>query len=592
MQVLTRAPGVERSLQKTAVPEHPAYVTGRLVLLVSILGNWAPISQVVRGNNLDPSWRQALTYFIGKQYSFTYGPLGWLIAGAAQNRMQLIAIVLSNFALLLLFACEMNSLFRYFGLKREAIWLTGIFICCLSMVGTAAEWLPFLLGVVAVRTAVQSPTAKRLMVTWLLAVFCVLAKSSVGLLAIALAVLLSISLVRRRVPLARWASVVGPLVCLAGVWALSLTGDLRIISEIAASFGSEMSIPYQQGVVGSLLFLPLVLLFAGFRSWRQAVGFVGRVEVPLLLGGTFGFLYLQGTTRADQGHVVIFAGLAPVVVALYHLVVAPGDATKARGMVAAALSAFSLAGPFADDGYVTFVTAAQPSKLIAAKSLVEATFQNSSVPADPELEKTLANVAAIVGEQTISPYPWEYGDLIGAFPGLTPLPTLQNYVAFTPEIDQYVAETLTDEGPAFVLFREQNIDGRHTNADSPRTRRALTCAYQSVVSYRDGHTLLKRKGTDQRSCSFNDQLTAANECTSGATWAVVLTSDEVTLPRRAVSMLGFKTPLLYGKPPMNGRLTAASFGYPVVVDSSVSREKIAQALPEKVAISQFGCWRD
>jgi hypothetical protein len=591
MQVLTRAAVGERNLQSTSGPERPAYITGPLVLLVAVLGNWAPISQVVRGNDLDPSWRQALTYFIGKQYSFTYGPLGWLIAGAAQNRMQLIAIVLSNFALLLLFACEMNSLFRYFGLKREAIWLTGLFICCLSMVGTAAEWLPFLLAVVAVRTAVQSLSAKRLMVTWLLAVFCVLAKSSVGLLAIALAVLLSISLVRRRVPFVRWASVAGSLGCLAGVWALSLTGDLRIIGGIAVSFGAEMSIPYQQGVVGSLLFLPL-LLFVAYRSWRQAVGFVGRVEVPLLLGGTFGFLYLQGTTRADQGHFVIFAGLAPVVVALYQLVCAPGGATKVGGMVAAALSAFCFAGLFADDGYVTFVTTAQPSKLIAAKSLVESEFQNSSVPANPELAKTLANVATIVGEQTISPYPWEYGDLIGAFPGLTPLPTLQNYVAFTPEIDQYVAETLTDEGPAFILFREQNIDSRHTNADSPRARRALTCAYQSVVNYRDGHTLLKRKDTDQRSCSFNDQLTAAKECTSGATWAVVLTSHEVPLSRRAFSMLGFKTPLHLGKPPMNGRLTAASFGYPVVVDSDVSREEIAQSLPEKVAISEFGCWRD
>jgi hypothetical protein len=593
MQVLTQVdPGVEPVSQGNAGPERSAYVNSRLVLLVAVIGNWAPISQVVRGNGLDPSWRQALTYFIGRQYSFTYGPLGWLIAGAAQNRVQLIAIMVSNFALLLFVACETNSLFHFFGLKREAIWFTGLLLGCFSLVGLAPEWLPFLLAVASVRTAVQSPSAKRLMLNWLLATLCLLAKSSLGLLGIALAVLLSVFLVRRRAPFARWVSLAGSLVCLAGVWALSLTGDLRIIGGIAASFGAEMSIPYEQGVVGSLFFVPFIL-FAAIRIWRQAVGIVGRVEVPLLLGGTFVFLYLQGTTRADYGHFVIFAGLAPFLVALYQVVSRPAGSTiQVRRILPVVLSAVCLAGLFAEDGFLSAVTAVHPSKFTATRSVIDRTMLDNRDTLNPEFKMMLTDVETIVGDQTISPYPWEYGDLIGALPGLTPLPTLQNYVAFTPEIDHYVAETLTVEGPDFILFREQQIDKRHPNADSPRTRRALTCAYESVGAFPAGHRLLKRKSTDELSCSFSDALSAASECASGDTWAVVLTTEKLSLTRRGLAMVGFKTPLLFGRPPMNGRLTAASFGYPVVVNSDVSREEIAQALPEEVAVSQFGCWRD
>lgn len=106
-----------------------------------------------------------------------------------------------------------------------------------------------------------------------------------------------------------------------------------------------------------------------------------------------------------------------------------------------------------------------------------------------------------IGDAPVDARPWEIG-LIWAY-GLNwrPLPVIQDYSAYTPDLDRLDAEALSAaSGPRFVLRHLGydnssliGIDGRLTSFDSPLATRTLLCHFSPVLTTAS-YQLLERGG--------------------------------------------------------------------------------------------------
>jgi hypothetical protein len=104
-----------------------------------------------------------------------------------------------------------------------------------------------------------------------------------------------------------------------------------------------------------------------------------------------------------------------------------------------------------------------------------------------------------VDGRPVDALPWEVS-LVWAY-GLDwrPLPVIQDYSAYTPELDRRNAEALAaGDGPEFVIrhlgFDQSSlvgVDGRLTVFDAPLEQRALLCGFRAVATT-DRYQLLER----------------------------------------------------------------------------------------------------
>ena len=97
----------------------------------------------------------------------------------------------------------------------------------------------------------------------------------------------------------------------------------------------------------------------------------------------------------------------------------------------------------------------------------------------PQWLKLLAGhrVAAVPRGQ---PMAWTYPQLLWA-----PLPTIQEYTAYTPRLDQLDAAFFgSPRAPRWILEQAFGLDGRNPSWDSPAAELAMRCHYRFVASSR------------------------------------------------------------------------------------------------------------
>ncbi len=106
-----------------------------------------------------------------------------------------------------------------------------------------------------------------------------------------------------------------------------------------------------------------------------------------------------------------------------------------------------------------------------------------------------------IGSAPVDVRPWEIG-LVWAY-GLNwrPLPVIQDYAAYTPELDELNADALAgSDGPEFVLRHLgyqgsslYSLEGRLATFDAPLQQRTLLCTFDPVATS-PTYQLLERDG--------------------------------------------------------------------------------------------------
>jgi len=482
--------------------------TGFLGVVVAVL-SW-PIFSIVPASGPDASWQAGLYMahsqglHFGTELVFTYGPLGFLQAPVLYEQgMWVLAFV---FQLTIHTAVAVVLLWT----ARRALPLGLAVVACyvLLVIGglqAAAVLLAFACCFVALDEAPPRWAAARVVVLGggALSAFELLVKANYGvaIFGMATVTLLGLSNRRRNLPLFGAATVS----VFAACWVASgqaiadvpafLWHSEQVVSGYSAAMATDIAAQHWERAaallaVGTLTGAALLAAW-GDRSGRR----IASVVLVLL----FSFMaFKQGFVRQGLGNTPEFF----VLIAAAGIVVASRLPTRrprlaALGLVVPLIGLALIVLPtqsiwqsLKPAPHVEFLRQdldALASSGVRTQTIAEARHNlRSSYRLDP-------SILAAVGDRGVHIDPWEIGVAWAYGLSWHPLPVIQSYSAYTPQLDRLNAVALGgSDAPSMVLRHRSattigslgSIDGRFPGWESPEAMRAMLCNYRAIRTTR------------------------------------------------------------------------------------------------------------
>ena len=479
--------------------------------LIVALFSWHYV-QITPVPGLDGSWILALNLSAaagadhGTDFIFTYGPLGFLeqpmvVDGllAMLGAIYLLAIR-AAFAASLLWAARRS--FAWPIAAALALVVATIAPSAIVPQALAAVWC-----LVALGDEAPGWTRRLLLIGGpLLAALELLVKINVGLTVAAIVAIAVVALPGPRlrqgaIALGVFIGGIAVLWLVAGQGLTNFDDYLRSSREVVAGYSENSQA--EAGVVGwdwaAALLVGLAsvaaAIVAGARlRTAQRIAIVAIVAVLALALEKYAFV------RHDAGHIGAFFGCLAVV--WLALVWRDRGRWVAAGAVAMiAIFYFATTGERPADSLSLDRGADQLRTLLVPGERHDAA--DSARAAMAAAYAVDPRILERIGDQPVDARPWEVG-LVWAY-GLNwdPLPVIQDYAAYTPELDRTNAEALAAaDGPRFILrhygFGSPSVgaEGRYINFDSPQEARELFCRFGAVVTSGQ-YQLLERTGADR-----------------------------------------------------------------------------------------------
>ncbi|MBF6558008.1 MAG: hypothetical protein IVW52_18025 [Acidimicrobiales bacterium] len=234
----------------------------------------------------------------------------------------------------------------------------------------------------------------------------------------------------------------------------------------------------------AMALVPLVL----FQSWIAVAEFGRRTRVSWLIATMFALWFAahEAFLRHDGGHAWYFFGIV-VLLTVILLLVRPRGIRWEPGVLALTV-AFLVIGtiytptPFLAtiDRQGSLSSFGLTLQVITSKTVAEQVTRNNNANLASQYQITDGLRAELGTRETIVD-PWDISALAATDAVWHPLPVLQAFMAYTPELDDLNAQNLISV-PRQVLRSSPYgaIDGRFGYWESPRYQRALYCGYGVV----------------------------------------------------------------------------------------------------------------
>jgi hypothetical protein len=483
---------------------------GRVLVSSPFLGavlaalTW-PIASIVPGVGPDPSWVAGLYMAhgeglqFGRDIVFTYGPLGFLEVPALYEQGMWVLAFLYQALVQVVLATSL------LWVARRALPLAlAVTACYLLLVVGQLEGAVVLIAFVWCFVALgeRSPRFAPLLVTiggGVLGAVELLGKANYGMAILSFAFLTVLGLPgrRRNLPVLAVGAISAFAVCwlaagqdLAGVPDF-LTRSAQVVSGYSSAMGTDIVAAEWKRIAA---FCAMVLFLAGAAtaSLRDAPP---RRLASLAVAALFAFVtFKQGFVRQGLGNTpeffVLIAGAGLAVASrlprLPLRAAALGLAAPLAALALAALPTPSLWDSlrpqahveYLRDGLDALLVPGERSHLMAeARSAMRATYR-----LDP-------GIAEALDGRTVHIDPWEAGVAWAYDLDWQPLPVMQSYVAYTPQLDELNARALSGpDGPAAILRHAgleaggESVDDRYPGWESPAAMRAMLCRYRPVRS--------------------------------------------------------------------------------------------------------------
>jgi hypothetical protein len=475
------------------------WVTGLFGVAVALL-TWDYV-QVIPIAGLDASWILGINLAAaegldhGTEVVFTYGPLGFL-----EQPMVTDGLLATLAAVYLLAIRALLAASLLWAARRSFPWplaaLLALAVAALTprAVGSVVLALAVVWCLVALDDEAPPWSARALAVGGgALAALELLIRANVGLTVLALVAVPLVAIPRGRAT---------NLLALAGAFAAGL-----VVFWLAAGQGitslDEYASTAAQLLSGFSEAMQANAMPESWDGWAAAALAVATLGAALHASGGLPAprraatlavvallllaLFKYGFVRHDPAHVGAFFGtLGAVWVALRWR----GRAhwAPAAGLAAIAVAYFPLSDETLDSTFEPVLAVDQLTTLAVPSERRDASEEagaalRSAYALDPRIVET-------IGSETVDVRPWEIA-LAWAY-GLEwrPLPVLQDYTAYTPELDGLNAEALAAPGgPRFIVRHfgfdgnaATGLEGRYTTFDSPLATRALLCGYRPLLT--------------------------------------------------------------------------------------------------------------
>jgi hypothetical protein len=576
----TRTPPATMDLEITSAAPRSAELRDslcRALAWIVLVGGLLPHNLIPLSGGLDASYVWGINNVArtgavpGRDYAFTYGPLGSIVAPLA-GAPHLYAVAATRFFLHLLFALGLARALQRRPLGQVAGFTVAVLLG--SAAGAFYEvqllfWLALLFALATV-----DPPARRVVVplSAALTVGFVLAKVSLGASALALLGGLALWLLARgavpdlvRLGVALVASF-GVAVALgfgslsaAGAW---IGAQRQFLAGMSAAMSMEGPVPELAGGVLCLVAYAALALYAVASRARLAAYLAISTPVVVLV-------FRHGFVRQDA-HVQIFFGAVLLLASIGILFAGTARELAAVGAVAIVAAGVGCGSSllyrgksleFLADGLSGFAHPLEAWGVEPEKWRTTVWRRRESLPAEWVAPRRAANLG-------VDAIPAELSLLAANDLRWVPSPTLQLYIAYTAALDERVARHFASAGaPDVLLARYEAIDGRHPLWDPPATWAAILRCYAPESSPRPDLVVLRRR---PRPAPWRAKDAGSMRFAVG---------DWIDVPA-APDLLFAELDL---KPTLAGRLRAALFRVPpveAVVQFADGRKKRWRILPD------------
>ena len=456
-----------------------------LALLISVPASFTTAPQV----GLDPSWQLSLQLAVlngknfGKDFVFTYGPLGYLLIHAAANK-----IVLLLYDLFVL--SSLWSVYRSLWLLNPS-WCGGLRLLLLAVV-TKTCWVlcpaAILFTILChwLWRIADRGDALAVAGALLAALVLFLGKVNYGLIMIFLIPAYGAGLwlfhPRRRA--AGTALLTGfPLLVWLGamIWHVDLPAYLRSGIELITGYNEAMFAYSNNALLGAglagvfLLAMGVIaVLDCRQREWREQI-----LLLPLILLAAF-LLFKNAFTRSDGGHEGSFFAALPLLLAVWCIGWRGAMGVRILLLISLIYPLAMLAmkpKTFGGTDLAGWMPVRYIQQLVAAPMREDAAYLEASLRSRYPEAVLPADIQSVIGRSTVDVMPWESSIAILNGLNYQPRPEPQSYSAYTPWLDDLNAQFAASAGaPDYMLFacaQSGSIDGRPVVWDESRTKMVL-----------------------------------------------------------------------------------------------------------------------
>lgn len=441
---------------------------------------------------MDPSWQLSLQLaamedkIFGREFVFTYGPLGWLPIHFPVNKLGLLAY---DFFILGSLLSIYRTLLPQRPNLRDALMVVALAV--VTKMGLSA----MMFG--------SSPILFTIFCYWLwrvydkghaVAVVCSLAsalllfltKLNYGLIIVVLVPAYGIGLLvlQKDRRIAGLLLLLGfpLLVCLgAAIWHVDLPGYLRSALEIIGGYNEAMFLPAIKSFLGfELAWLFLMAMGLVAFVGRHRLSWTGQIMILPLIGLAALLLFKNAFVRFDVGYIGKFYTTLPILLAVWCI------AWRSQKGVMALLFAsllYPLALLVAGTEYFGRVEFVQSLPLRYLRDVSIVPWHQSYLDLQHKLrarypEMVLpGNVKVSIGNSSVDIMPWESSIAILNGLNLKQRPVPQSYSVYTPWLDALNARFISSREAADIILytcpQANAIDGRPAAWDESLTKRAL-----------------------------------------------------------------------------------------------------------------------
>jgi hypothetical protein len=454
---------------------------------------------------MDPSWQYALNtaiqknYVIGKDFVFTYGPLGFLSTGLplylADHGLGIVVYKAVLFAAL-------SGIGIYAVRSAGSIWQKAAILLIYGLAGRLYSYessvyymmlfLAFLLW--------HQKKQKDALLYIALAFACInfYIKLNTGLFLLVLLGMYTLALcVRRQLG---WIKLLAMAVCggllLAAIaWltntnlALYVTNGFEIVRHFAAAESYSVSPGSATFLSAMGILLGFVALVIAYLLQKKAQGFAWLNSI--MMAGCLFVAYKQGFVRGSYNHQVSFFASSLLLLLIFFALVNGREASllqQVSGIAILVLAAFSIL----EIGIYGFGFSPLKDLYVADDARV------SYIP---------DRIKRQVGQASIDLFPFEAMHVYYNRLNYAPRPVPQGYQAYSQKLDSINAAYYQQPtAPEFVMMAKGSIDNRHPFWDEYQTKLAIRANYTITDSLllpdRPGQVpvlywLLKRKVSSQ-----------------------------------------------------------------------------------------------
>ena len=253
--------------------------------------------------------------------------------------------------------------------------------------------------------------------------------------------------------------------------------------HLADAYNDAMTIPFRNSPVPREL-LPLslaivaafVLLF--LLNWRAILRDRDFLLAYLFVAGYLYLVFKHSYVHA-WGHPWYFFQSAPAVLGLLAFFAAPGLRRWAAGVL---IFALACAFPAGAQQYSVAALGAKINRLANYGQMALSGPPYYTDNTNLQTQLLPQEIIDAIGGGSVDVMPWEVSTVYYNDLDYNPRPVVQTYTTYDGWLDQRNEEKLLSEnGPEYILFAMEEIDGRHPAFSDARTRRALLTHYKVAL---------------------------------------------------------------------------------------------------------------